>query len=344
MPSGAYIFAPSGTELGPREARFFSEAQPFGFIMFQRNCKSPDQLRRLTAEIREAVGRNAPILIDQEGGRVQRMRAPHWREWMPPLDQVEALAGTGDVSCAAERAMYLRGFLIGTELLAHGIDVNCAPCADVARPETHPFLRNRCLGSSAVVVTVMARALAAGLTDAGCLPVLKHAPGHGRATRDSHEALPRIDASLAELFETDFLPFRELAGLPMAMTAHVVLPEIDPERPVTLSEAGVTYLREELGLAGLLLTDDISMGALFGKVESRAASAHEAGCDLVLHCNGDLAEMSAIATVVGEMSSSARRMADIAFSGRKNPLDVDISDFEAEFAALTQEANKNAGR
>ena len=312
--------------------------------MFQRNCKSPDQLRRLTAALREAVGRNAPILIDQEGGRVQRMRAPHWREWMPPFDQVEALAGSGGVSPAAERAIYLRGFLIGAELLAHGIDVNCAPCADVARPETHPFLRNRCLGSTAPVVTVMARALAAGLTDAGCLPVLKHAPGHGRATRDSHEDLPCIDASLAELVETDFLPFRELADLPMTMTAHVVLPEIDPERPVTLSRPGVTYLREELGLSGLLLTDDISMGALSGTVESRAASAHEAGCDLVLHCSGDLSEMSAIAAAVGDMSSSAQRLADIAFSARRHPLDVDICDFEAEFAALTQEAEKNAGR
>ena len=312
--------------------------------MFQRNCKSPGQLRRLTAALRESVGRDAPILIDQEGGRVQRMRAPHWREWMPPLEQVEALAGSGGVTPEAERAVYLRGFLIGTELLAHGIDVNCAPCADVARSETHPFLRNRCLGSTASVVTVMARALATGLTDAGCLPVTKHAPGHGRATRDSHEALPRIKATLAELLETDFLPFRELSDLPMTMTAHVVLPEIDPERPITLSEAGVTYLREELGLSGLLLTDDISMGALSGNVESRAVSAREAGCDLVLHCSGDLSEMSAIAAAVGEMSSSARQLADIAFSGRKNPLDVDICDFEAEFAALTQEAERNAGR
>ncbi|MDE0524703.1 MAG: beta-hexosaminidase [Boseongicola sp.] len=344
MPKGAYIFAPSGPELGSREAKFFSEAQPFGFIMFQRNCKSPGQLRRLTAALRESVGRDAPILIDQEGGRVQRMRAPHWREWMPPLEQVEALAGSGGVTPEAERAVYLRGFLIGTELLAHGIDVNCAPCADVARSETHPFLRNRCLGSTASVVTVMARALATGLTDAGCLPVTKHAPGHGRATRDSHEALPRIKATLAELLETDFLPFRELSDLPMTMTAHVVLPEIDPERPITLSEAGVTYLREELGLSGLLLTDDISMGALSGNVESRAVSAREAGCDLVLHCSGDLSEMSAIAAAVGEMSSSARQLADIAFSGRKNPLDVDICDFEAEFAALTQEAERNAGR
>ena len=316
MPQGAYIFAPSGPELGRQEARFFSEAEPFGFIMFQRNCESPDQLRRLTAALREAVGRDAPILIDQEGGRVQRMRAPHWREWMPPLDQVEALVGSAGASSKSERAMYLRGFLIGTELLAHGIDVNCAPCADVAWPETHPFLKNRCLGTTASCVAVMARALATGLSDAGCLPVLKHAPGHGRTTRDSHEALPRIDAPIAELFETDFLPFRKLADLPMAMTAHVVLPEVDHERPVTLSEAGVTYLREELGLSGLLLTDDISMGALFGKVESRAASARQAGCDLVIHCSGDLSEMSAIAAAVGEMSSSDRRLADVALSAR----------------------------
>ncbi len=344
MQTGAYIFAPSGPELGRREARFFSEAEPFGFIVFQRHCESPGQLRRLTAELREAVGRDAPILIDQEGGRVQRMRAPHWREWMPPLDQVKAFAGCGGVSPEAERAMYLRGFLIGTEILDHGIDVNCAPCVDIARPETHPFIRNRCLGTTASVVTAMARALVAGLTDAGCLPVLKHAPGHGRATRDSHDALPCIDAPLAELLETDFVPFRELADLPMAMTAHVVVPEIDSRRPMTLSASGLTYLREELGISGLLLTDDISMGALSGKVDARAASAREAGCDLVLHCNGDLSEMSAIAAAVGEMSPSAGHLADIAISGRKHLLDVDISEIEAEFAALIQKAGKNAGR
>ncbi len=344
MSKGAYIFAPSGPELGCREARFLFEAEPFGFILFRRNCESPGQLRRLVAALRDAVGRDAPVMIDQEGGRVQRMRAPHWREWMPPLDQVEALAGDGGMSPEAERAMYLRGLLIGTELLAHGIDVNCGPCADVAWPETHPFLRNRCLGVTAAAVTAMARALAAGLTDAGCLPVLKHAPGHGRATRDSHQALPRIEASLADLTETDFLPFRELADLPVAMTAHVVLPEIDPDRPVTLSRAGVTYLREELGLSGQLMTDDISMGALSGTVEARAAAARHAGCDLVLHCNGDLSEMSAIASAVGPMSLSAASLADVAFSGRKRPLDVDISEIEAEFEALMRKARDNAGR
>ncbi|CAN0602351.1 unnamed protein product, partial [Ectocarpus sp. 12 AP-2014] len=157
---GAYIFAPYGPDLSPKEAAFFKEADPWGFILFARNCETPDQLRRLTSDLREAVGRDAPILIDQEGGRVQRMRAPHWKEWLPPLDQVELIDST--------RAMYLRGLLIGTELVAHGIDVNCSPSADIARDKTHPFLRNRCYGEYANVVVAMAGACADGLLDAGC--------------------------------------------------------------------------------------------------------------------------------------------------------------------------------
>jgi beta-N-acetylhexosaminidase len=325
---GAYIFAPAGPDLSGAEAAFFRRADPWGFILFQRNCETPEQLRRLTSDLREAVGRDAPILIDQEGGRVQRMRAPHWREWLPPLDQVEMTA--------SPRAMYLRGRLIGAELLAHGIDVNCAPSADIAWPETHPFLRNRCYGTDAARVTEMARACAEGLFDAGCLPVIKHAPGHGRATLDSHKALPRIDVPLAELAGTDFAPFRALSDLPMAMTAHIVLPEIDPETPLTLSPEGIDYLRREVGLTGLLMTDDISMGALEGDVATRAARAMAAGCDLVLHCNGVLDEMETIASVVTDRTGER---ADVAVSSRRTPTDIDIQALEAEFAALIEGAD-----
>ena len=336
--AGAYILAPAGPTLTPEEATFFRAADPWGFILFQRNCETPEQLRRLTSDLRNSVGRHAPILIDQEGGRVQRMRAPHWREWMPPLDQVELWLGTpdhGDADVrAAERAMYLRGFLIGSELLESGIDVNCAPSADIAWPETHAFLRNRCYGTDAPSVSAMARACAEGLMDAGCLPVLKHAPGHGRATLDSHEALPRIDVPLAAFEATDIQPFRDLADLPMAMTAHIVLPEIDADRPITQSAAGIAYLRD-LGLDNLLMTDDISMGALSGNVVERASLAIAAGCDVILHCNGELDEMRSVAEV-GTMTPDAVNRADIALSARRTPIDIDISAAEAEFQALIE--------
>ncbi|MEM7724723.1 MAG: glycoside hydrolase family 3 N-terminal domain-containing protein [Pseudomonadota bacterium] len=325
MTAGAYILAPAGPVLSKDEAAFFRDANPWGFILFQRNCEAPDQLRRLTADLRACVGRDAPILIDQEGGRVQRMRAPHWREWLPPLDQVAA--GT--------RAMYLRGLLIGVELVAHGVDVNCAPSADLAWPETHPFLKNRCYGKTPKDVSTMARACAEGLMDAACLPVLKHAPGHGRATQDSHETLPRITAPLSELTDTDFRPFRALADLPMAMTAHIVLPEIDPETPVTQSAAGIAYLRGEMGLTNLLMSDDISMGALAEDLESRVLKARDAGCDLILHCNGDLVEMRIVAEL-GPMTPEAEHRAHIALYSRRTPIDIDIPSLEAEFRTLLQ--------
>ncbi|MGI9388692.1 MAG: glycoside hydrolase family 3 N-terminal domain-containing protein [Boseongicola sp.] len=332
--AGAYILAPAGSNLTRREAAFFQDADPWGFIVFQRNCVDPAQLRKLTAELRDAVGRAAPVLIDQEGGRVQRMRAPHWREWLPPLDQTQLMASSG----SGDRSMYLRGLLIGAELLDHGIDVNCAPSADIAWSETHTFLRNRCYGSDATTVTRMARACVEGLLDAGCLPVIKHAPGHGRAVSDSHKSLPRIDAPLAQLKDEDFAPFRALSDLPMFMTAHIVLPEIDPVTPITQSTAGVSLLREKLGLSGLLMTDDISMGALSGKIPDRAAQALGAGCDLVLHCNGDLTEMEMLASAAGQLSPRASKMADIALRARRTPTDIDISACEAEFKTLIEGA------
>ncbi|MCG6883402.1 MAG: beta-hexosaminidase [Silicimonas sp.] len=328
MAAGAYILAPAGPTLSDNEARFFREANPWGFILFQRNCETPEQLRHLTTALRDSVGHEAPILIDQEGGRVQRMRAPHWREWLPPLDQVERFSEEQP----AARAMYLRGLLIGTELLAHGIDVNCTPSADIAWPLTHPFLRNRCYGTDAITVIAMARACAEGLMDAGCLPVVKHAPGHGRATLDSHQALPQIATPVAELGQSDFVPFQALADLPMVMTAHIMLPEIDDTAPVTQSPAGTALLRD-LGLSGLLMTDDISMGALAGDIGTRGRKALDAGCDLVLHCNGEMDEMQIVAAL-GTLSDKAAKRADIALAARRTPIDIDIPAAEADFQSL----------
>lgn len=325
---GAYILGPHGPLLSDREAGFFREADPWGFILFQRNCRSPDQLRRLTDALRASVGRDAPILIDQEGGRVQRMRAPHWREYLPPLDQVER-AGED-----AARAMYLRACLIGAELRDVGIDVNCIPSCDIATKQTHAFLRNRCYGTSAGQVTANAKATADGLMAAGCLPVMKHAPGHGRASLDSHFELPRIDVPLSELMATDFAPFRALGDLPMAMTAHIVIPEVDPSRPVTQSSEGVALLRQSLGIRGLLMTDDISMNALEGTVVERGQRALQAGCDLVLHCNGNLDEMIALPDALGSMTADAAARADAAFAAKRSPEAIDIRALETELEAL----------
>ncbi len=334
MARGAYAFAPLGPVLSPEEHSFFREADPWGFILFQRNCETPDQLRRLTGDLREAVGWDVPILIDQEGGRVQRMRAPHWREYLPPLDQVALF----DDPELAARAMYLRGALIGAELLEHGVDVNCAPSCDIAYEETHPFLRNRCYGTDADTVVKMATACADGHHAAGCLTVIKHAPGHGRAVVDSHKNLPTIDVPLDQLRRTDFAPFRALAGAGMAMTAHIVVPGVDAERPVTQSEAGIQFLRDQIGLSGLLMSDDISMNALEGEVEVRAVRAVGAGCDLVLHCNGDMSEMKRIAGAVGEMNAEAAKRADIALARRATTRDIDIPALEAEFDSLIRGA------
>ena len=334
MTRGAFTFAPLGPVLTPDEAALFRDGDPWGFIIFQRNCETPEQLRRLTGDLRDAVGWDAPVLIDQEGGRVQRMRAPHWREFLPPLDQVEAF----EDATRAARAMYLRGALIGSELVAHGVDVNCAPSGDIAYDDTHAFLRNRCYGRNADTVTAMARACAEGLMDAGCLTVLKHAPGHGRARVDSHKNLPRYDVALADLEATDFAPFRALADTGMAMTAHIVVPEIDPEAPITQSAAGISYLRETLGLTGLLMSDDVSMNALAGDVVTRGQAALAAGCDLVLHCNGDAGEMAAIAEGFGRMTPEAAKRADVALAARRTTRDIDIPALEAEFEALMQGA------
>ncbi|MCB1350665.1 MAG: glycoside hydrolase family 3 protein [Maritimibacter sp.] len=326
--SGAAIFGCEGPRLTRDEAQFFRDADPFGFILFARNVEYPDQLRWLTTELREAVGRDAPVFIDQEGGRVARLRAPHWREWLPPLEQV------AQNKRGAARAMQIRYRIIADELRAVGIDGNCAPIADLARPETHPVLRNRCYGDDVVRVADIAANVAIGLVEGGVLPVVKHIPGHGRARVDSHEGLPRVTASLKKLRVSDFLAFQTVAGLPIAMSAHVVYEALDPDNPGTTSPAVIAAIRDTIGFKGLLVTDDISMGALAGPVETRAEAALSAGCDIVLHCNGVLAEMQAVAAAAGALRPDARTRAEAALGWRRPPEPVDIAALEAEFRAL----------
>lgn len=327
MAPNATILGPAGPDVTDWEKGFFRETQPLGFILFARNVDTPDQLRRLTSELRTAVGRDAPILIDQEGGRVQRMRAPHWREYLPALDQ---MARARDPM----RAQWIRNRLIAAELHDVGIDVNCAPLADIAEDATHPFLRNRLYGSDVATVVKAARVCADALLAGGVLPLLKHIPGHGSAVVDSHKSLPDVSAPGWALARSHFAPFEALNDIGIGMTAHIVYSDIDGNGPATTSPLMLQVIRDHIGFDGLLITDDISMEALSGTVAERSAAAIGAGCDIVLHCNGDAAEMASVADAAGEMTAAAQTRANRALAQRKPPQHIDIPALEAEFEAL----------
>ena len=324
---GATILDAEGPCLTGEEKAFFRDANPFGFILFARNIETPDQVRALCAEMREAVGRDVPITIDQEGGRVQRLRAPHWREWLPPLDFAKA-AGNN-----AAQAMYLRYRLIAAELFDLGIDSNCAPMVDLATEDTHPFLLDRCYGSQPDLVASLGRAAADGLLNGGVLPVVKHIPGHGRTLLDSHYDLPQVSAEHGILSATDFAPFKALSDLPMGMTAHLVYDALD-SAPATLSGKVMAIVRKEIGFDGLVMTDDISMKALRGSLTDISRTALEAGCDVILHCNGSLDARREVAEAAGEMNDQAQSRAERALSARKTPDDIDISAAEAQLETL----------
>lgn len=328
----AAIFGCEGSVLSADERAFFQDCDPLGFILFARNIENPDQLVRLTSDLRSAVGRDAPILIDQEGGRVQRMRAPYWREWTPPLDAAKA-AGLD-----AAHVLGLRARIMAEELRAVGIDANCAPVADIAGPETHPFLRNRCYGETPVQVCERARSVADAHLAAGILPVVKHLPGHGRATADTHHNLPTVTADTAELASYDFAPFRALADLPMAMTAHIVFSAYDPDHPATQSPEMIRVIREEIGFQGLLMTDDLNMQALAGTLGQRTRASIAAGCDIALHCKGDMAEMLQVAQEAGDLTAAARARADAALALRQTRVPVDIAALEADLVRMGQGA------
>ena len=308
-PPRAVIFGCKSYDLSDEERAFFEDAMPVGFILFERNCQSPDQVRRLCASLREAVGRaDAPILIDQEGGRVRRLKPPHWR--MAHSARTFAELARRDRAKGVE-AIRLNAQLMARELADLGIDVDCAPVLDLPQSDADPIIGDRAYGTQPAVVVPLARAVMDGLIAGGALPVIKHIPGHGRARADSHKELPRVETSHAELSAHDFRPFRDLADAPMGMTAHVVYEAIDPAAPATLSRKMIdTIIRGEIGFDGWLMSDDLSMKALSGSFEDRARASLDAGCDVVLHCNGDMAEMQAVSSATRVMNDdSLRRLA-----------------------------------
>jgi beta-N-acetylhexosaminidase len=332
----AFITGCAGPVLTDGERRFLAEADPWGLILFKRNVAAPDDVRRLIGEFRAVIGREAPVLIDQEGGRVQRLGPPHWPAY-PPGAAYSALYDRDRFAGLAAAKLGAR--LIAEDLAELGIDVDCAPVADVPIAAADPIIGDRAYGANAAKVAALAGAFAAGLIEGGVLPVLKHIPGHGRATADSHQTLPVVTTDPAVLDATDFAAFRPLRALPMGMTAHVVFTAIDPVAPATTSANIVrNVIRDSIGFAGLLMTDDLSMGALSGSLGERTRAAIAAGCDVVLHCNGDIAEMSAVAAEAPALGGEAARRAEAALAMRRpfapTEAPLDFTARRAEFSRL----------
>lgn len=297
----AAIFGCAGPALGAEERAFFRDTDPLGFILFARNVEAPDQVRRLVDSLRASVGRDdAPVLIDQEGGRVQRLKPPHWR-LAPPASVFGELYASDPA--AAMMATRLNGRLLAADLAPLGIDVDCAPVLDLPVPGAHGVIGDRAFAGTVQAVVALGRALADGLLAGGIIPVMKHLPGHGRARADSHQELPTVETSRAELERTDFAPFQALADLPWGMTAHVLYRSLSSNQPATTSARIIgDVIRGHIGFDGVLISDDLSMNALGGTHAERARQSLAAGCDVVLHCNGDFAQMREIAAVIGPLS------------------------------------------
>ena len=334
MAARAFITGLSGLNVSADERAFLKEAQPWGLIIFKRNVNTPQQVTELTNSFRDTVGWAAPVLVDQEGGRVQRLGPPHWPAF-PPGACYGAIYDRDVASGLA--AARLAGHLIAAELNVLGIDVDCLPLADVLAPGADPVIGDRAYGTEPGKVAAIAGAIAQGLLAGGVLPVLKHLPGHGRATADSHHKLPVVDTDRATLESTDFAAFRPLSRLPLGMTAHVVFSAIDPDAPATTS---VTMVREVIrgfiGFRGLLMSDDVSMKALSGTIAERSRAAFAAGCDVVLHCNGDLNEMTAVAREAPKLDGEAARRAEAALAQRKAPEEFDVNAARKIFAQMVE--------
>jgi beta-N-acetylhexosaminidase len=332
MTARAFITGLSGPRLTPNERAFLRDAQPWGLIVFARNVETPEQLRRLTGEAREALGRNAPVLVDQEGGRVQRLSPPHWPSY--PAGAVYGRLYRRDPERGSAAAR-LGARLIAHDLAAVGIDVDCLPVADVPVAGADPVIGDRAYGDTPDEVAALAAAVAEGLMEGGVLPVLKHLPGHGRAKSDSHIRLPVVETDRITLETTDFAAFRPLNGLPLGMTAHVVFSAYDPLAPATTSVTMIgQVIRGWIGFRGLLMSDDVGMQALSGTFAARTQAALAAGCDLVLHCSGRLEEMTEVAQEAPALAGEASRRAEAALAARKAPAPFDPQAARRAFAEL----------
>jgi beta-N-acetylhexosaminidase len=337
MTTRAFITGVSGTELNAAEREFIRTQRPWGFILFKRNIDAPAQVARLVDELRGALGEpDAPVLIDQEGGRVQRLGPPHW----PAYPAGAVFGRLYDIDRALGlTAARLSARLIAADLGALGVTVDCLPLADVPVAGADAVIGNRAYGTEPGKVAAIARAVTEGLEQGGILPVLKHIPGHGRATADTHFRLPVVDTPGAELERTDFAAFQPLADLPMAMTAHVVFSALDPVHPATTSATMINQvIRGVIGFQGLLMSDDVSMNALAGSIAERTRAIFAAGCDIVLHCNGKLDEMREVANETPELSGKALERARTALASHKAPRAFDRTAARAELDALIEQA------
>jgi beta-N-acetylhexosaminidase len=333
MQQRAFITGISGLGLSAAERAFIAAERPWGFILFKRNVETPEQVARLVGELKEAAARSdVPILIDQEGGRVQRLGPPHWPAYPPG-----ALFGTlydldPALGLAAAR---LSARLIASDLWKLGINVDCLPLADVPVAGADAVIGDRAYGTEPGKVAAIARAVTEGLEQGGILPVLKHIPGHGRANADSHLRLPDVNAAKSDLERSDFAAFQPLADLPMAMTAHVVFSALDPVHPATTSATIIAQvIRGAIGFQGLLMSDDVSMNALSGSIAERTRASFLAGCDLVLHCNGRLEEMREVASETPELSGKALERARAALASRRSPQPFDRLQARNELEAM----------
>ena len=331
--TSAAILGCSGLSLSREEEAFFRDVQPWGFILFARNVEAPDQVRRLVDQLRATVDRpDAPVLIDQEGGRVQRLGPPHWRRY-PPGRAYGELASNDPL--LRREITRLGARLLAHDLAALGINVDCVPVLDVPVAGAHDVIGDRAYAKTPDGVALLGRAACEGLIAGGVLPVIKHIPGHGRAMADSHHDLPVVDTAYNELDAWDFAPFKMLSDMPLAMTAHVVYSAVDAKRPATTSKKAMRQvIRGAIGFDGLVMSDDLSMKALGGEFADRARDSLAAGCDVVLHCNGDMAEMKAVLAGTKALSGQALRRAKAAL-GRlaKVPEPFDLDEARARFDA-----------
>lgn len=332
----AVVLGCSKTVLTKAERSFFRDADPLGFILFARNCENPDQVRGLVESMRESVGRaDAPVLVDQEGGRVARLGPPHWRV-APAMARFGELARRSSVR--ATEAAWLNARLIAADLNDLGISVNCAPVLDVPHAGAHDVIGDRAPGTSADIAMLVGGAFADGLLEGGVLPVIKHIPGHGRAGADSHHSLPVVKTPVTELASTDFSPFRALSDLPWAMTAHVLYTALDEEQPATTSRSVIdAVIRDHIGFDGVLVTDDISMRALEGSLAERTKAALKAGCDIVLHCNGDMAEMQEVAGACRKLTPKSQVRVERGEAMRRTAAPLDRKMASARLAELFED-------
>jgi len=340
MSASAAIYGLAGQALSPDEKAFFRDADPWGFILFARNIDRPRQVRALTDSLRDALGRDTPVFIDQEGGRVQRFRPPVWRA-APPAARFGELWDR-EPELALE-AVKLNHQLLGRELIELGVDANCAPCLDIHVPGAHDVIGDRALHHRPEAIAAMGSAALEGLLDQGVLGVIKHIPGHGRAGADSHLELPVVETDEETLRQTDFAAFAGVKSALMAMTAHVVYSAIDPDDCATLSSGVIDQIiRGHIGFDGLLMSDDLSMHALSGTMETRARRALGSGCDMLLHCNGVMDEMTAVANEAVRLDHKALKRAEAVLGARRKPAPLDAEAALKRLDRLFEEAGLEA--